>query len=258
MPGYYAQRAEYWSASTFKPERQPDLRAMERWLPPMFEGRRVLEIACGTGWWTQHGARRLGWLATDLNPETMGWLAGSRCRRVCGSPPWTRTRSRERATARSTAASPAAGRAMCRWRGWRAGSTLFHTRLDSGAQVVMLDNGFVRPSSTPITGATPKQHVPASHARRRQRARGAEEFPHPRTGAAATRPARGRAGVGRVRALLDARVPALLSTRGATRSAQSPAAWRSSATSSAGRARASRPRRGCRRRAGRSGSGAAA
>ena len=72
MRDYYAQRAEYYERVYLRPERQPDLRAMERWLPSMFEGRRVLELACGTGWWTQHGARRaLDWLATDLNPETM-------------------------------------------------------------------------------------------------------------------------------------------------------------------------------------------
>ena len=32
----------------------------------------MLEVACGTGWWTPHGARlAASWLATDLNPETL-------------------------------------------------------------------------------------------------------------------------------------------------------------------------------------------
>ena len=97
MRDYYAQRAEYYERVYLQPEREPDLRAMEQWLPSMFEGRRVLEIACGTGWWTQHGARRaLDWLATDLNPGT---------------------------TVPSTARSPVAGGAMYRWDGWQAGST---------------------------------------------------------------------------------------------------------------------------------------
>ena len=57
MRAYYAQRAEAYERVYFKPERQADLRAMEAWLPGPFAGRRVLEVACGTGWWTAHGAR---------------------------------------------------------------------------------------------------------------------------------------------------------------------------------------------------------
>jgi ubiquinone/menaquinone biosynthesis C-methylase UbiE len=57
MRDYYTRRAEHYECVYLQPERQPDLRAMERWLPSMFEGRRVLEVACGTGWWTRQGAR---------------------------------------------------------------------------------------------------------------------------------------------------------------------------------------------------------
>jgi len=72
MAAYYAQRAAYYERVYFKPERQPDLRLMEAWLAEQFVGRQVLEIACGTGWWTPHGAARAAhWRATDLNPETM-------------------------------------------------------------------------------------------------------------------------------------------------------------------------------------------
>ncbi len=72
MREYYARRAAYYERVYFKPERQADLRALEAWLGGPFAGREVLEIACGTGWWTPHGAREArSWLATDLNPETM-------------------------------------------------------------------------------------------------------------------------------------------------------------------------------------------
>ena len=72
MGAYYARRAAGYERIYAKPERQDELRALEAALPALFEGRRVLEIACGTGWWTPHGAQRAAaWLATDLNPETM-------------------------------------------------------------------------------------------------------------------------------------------------------------------------------------------
>mgnify|MGYP000573613290 CR=1 FL=1 len=72
MAAYYAQRAAYYERVYFKPERQTDLRAMEAWIGQPFAGRSVLEVACGTGWWTPHAARDARhWLATDLNPETL-------------------------------------------------------------------------------------------------------------------------------------------------------------------------------------------
>ncbi len=72
MAAYYAARAAEYEAVYAKPERQADLRRLEAWLPGVFAGRRVLEVAAGTGWWTVHGARHATlWLATDLNPETL-------------------------------------------------------------------------------------------------------------------------------------------------------------------------------------------
>jgi demethylmenaquinone methyltransferase/2-methoxy-6-polyprenyl-1,4-benzoquinol methylase len=53
LPGYYAARAAEYDRIYAKPERQRDLRAIEQWLPTVFAGRSVLEIACGTGYWTQ-------------------------------------------------------------------------------------------------------------------------------------------------------------------------------------------------------------
>jgi demethylmenaquinone methyltransferase/2-methoxy-6-polyprenyl-1,4-benzoquinol methylase len=50
---YYAARASEYDDIYRKPERQPDLRQIEKWLPPFLASRKVLEIACGTGYWTQ-------------------------------------------------------------------------------------------------------------------------------------------------------------------------------------------------------------
>lgn len=53
MERYYAERAPEYDRIYLKPERQTDLRAIEAWLPLRFRHARVLEIACGTGYWTQ-------------------------------------------------------------------------------------------------------------------------------------------------------------------------------------------------------------
>jgi demethylmenaquinone methyltransferase/2-methoxy-6-polyprenyl-1,4-benzoquinol methylase len=53
LSDYYAARAREYDRVYEKPERQADLRAIEAWLPAWFAGRRVLELASGTGWWTR-------------------------------------------------------------------------------------------------------------------------------------------------------------------------------------------------------------
>lgn len=69
---YYAARAGEYDEIYHRPDRQADLRALEQWLPPLFAGRQVLEIACGTGYWTEFlapVAARL--LALDCAPQTL-------------------------------------------------------------------------------------------------------------------------------------------------------------------------------------------
>ena len=74
---YYPQRAPEYAEVYAKPERQADLAELKRLLAPLGAGRRVLEIAAGTGYWTQviaPGAASV--TATDLNPETLAVAAG--------------------------------------------------------------------------------------------------------------------------------------------------------------------------------------
>ena len=152
MRDYYARRAAYYERVYFKPERQADLRAMEVWLAGAFAGRHVLEVACGTGWWTPHGARDAAhWLATDLNPETLA-VARSKALPACV----------ELATVDAYTLAEVGDRrfdaafAGCWWShvplqrlaGWL--QTL-HERLEPGARVVFLDNSFVQTSSTPLS-----------------------------------------------------------------------------------------------------------
>jgi demethylmenaquinone methyltransferase/2-methoxy-6-polyprenyl-1,4-benzoquinol methylase len=78
MQRYYADRAPEYDSIYAKPERQADLRLIERWLPEVFRGRRVLEIACGTGYWTQFIAPvATGVVAIDSARETIDIARGA-------------------------------------------------------------------------------------------------------------------------------------------------------------------------------------
>jgi SAM-dependent methyltransferase len=162
MVDYYKRRASYYERVYHKPERQDDLRRIEDWVAQTFRGRSVLEIACGTGWWTPHGARHSRrWLATDLNPETLAIarlkplpegkvhfqiVDAYRLSELDGPPE----------SGKSGRPPFDAGFAGCWWShiplvqldGW---IDTVHQRLAPGARMVVLDNSFVQTSSTPLT-----------------------------------------------------------------------------------------------------------
>ncbi|HKP52680.1 MAG TPA: class I SAM-dependent methyltransferase [Chloroflexia bacterium] len=69
---YYADRAQEYERVYALPERQDDLRALRGLLQELLAGHDVLEVACGTGYWTQpvsETARSI--LATDVNSEVL-------------------------------------------------------------------------------------------------------------------------------------------------------------------------------------------
>ena len=152
MAAYYAQRAAIYERVYFKPERQADLRAMEAWLPAQFSGRRVLEVACGTGWWTLHGARNAkAWLATDLSPETMDMArqkALPACVQLATADAYTLAELERQTFDAAFTGCWWSHVPLARLPAWLA---LLHTRLEPGARVVMLDNSFVQSSNHPIT-----------------------------------------------------------------------------------------------------------
>jgi demethylmenaquinone methyltransferase/2-methoxy-6-polyprenyl-1,4-benzoquinol methylase len=53
MREYYAARAPVYDEVYRRPERQADLDELRRRVTEWFAGRSVLEVACGTGYWTQ-------------------------------------------------------------------------------------------------------------------------------------------------------------------------------------------------------------
>ncbi|MFD1121408.1 class I SAM-dependent methyltransferase [Methylophilus flavus] len=72
IQSYYASRASEYDAVYEKPERQIDLRSIEQWLPSILQGKRILEIACGTGYWTQFIAPEASSIyAIDSAEETL-------------------------------------------------------------------------------------------------------------------------------------------------------------------------------------------
>lgn len=148
---YDARRAASYERIYAKPERQAELRALQAWLPGVFAGRRVLEIACGTGWWTPHGARQAAsWLATDLNAQTLAIARDKTmppCVRLAELDAW---RLEALGAQRFDAAFAGfwwSHVERARLPGWLA---TLHARLQPGARVVFIDNRFVPGSSTPI------------------------------------------------------------------------------------------------------------
>jgi SAM-dependent methyltransferase len=152
MLDYYRRRADSYERIYAKPERQADLRAIEASLPAVLAGRDVLEVACGTCWWTAHAARDAKrWLATDLNPEAMEIArrkALPACVELAAVDAWT--------LAEIDADRRFDGAFHGFWwshvpRGRLAGwHDTLHARLLPGARVVALDNRYVDGSSTPI------------------------------------------------------------------------------------------------------------
>jgi SAM-dependent methyltransferase len=76
LADYYADRAAEYDEVYRKPERQDDIARLKQLLPPLVAGKRVLEIAAGTGYWTQVLAGTAAEImATDLNAETIAIAA---------------------------------------------------------------------------------------------------------------------------------------------------------------------------------------
>jgi SAM-dependent methyltransferase len=72
LPRYYAAIAHDYDRVYGKPERQVDLKEMHGRVAELLRGHKVLEIACGTGYWTEKFAPVAASVkAIDINPEML-------------------------------------------------------------------------------------------------------------------------------------------------------------------------------------------
>ena len=72
MRHYYSRRAQEYEKIYDKPERRHELEWLRERVPRVFKGRTVLEVACGTGYWTQFIARAAKKVhACDINDSVL-------------------------------------------------------------------------------------------------------------------------------------------------------------------------------------------
>lgn len=151
MVSYYAQRAREYERVYAKPERQADLRQLRGFIAGAFAGEDVLEISCGTGYWTEVMARTARSItACDISSEVLDIARGK---------DWQSAQVEfHQADSYDLPKFSRLFTGMFSGFWWshvpkrRLGSFLegAHSRLGSGARVVFVDNRYVEGSSTPI------------------------------------------------------------------------------------------------------------
>lgn len=149
---YYSARAHEYEQVYAKPERQDDLRHLHELVPAFAAGRRVLEVACGTGYWTRDLATRAASVtASDLSPEV---LALARARQPAGDPV-------QFVRADAYALGEVAGAFDAAFVGFWVSHVLrrdlrrfldgLHRRLSPGSLAMLIDSRYVEGSNWPVT-----------------------------------------------------------------------------------------------------------
>jgi ubiquinone/menaquinone biosynthesis C-methylase UbiE len=152
MREYYAKRASEYERIYDKPERQGELAWLRERIPQIFRGRTVLEVACGTGYWTQYLARTAKHVqACDINDSVL---------EIAREKPIARGRATFfKADAITLQGVPADCDAAFAGFWWshvkKSELALFvkelSLKLEPGAVVAILDNSYAEGSSTPIS-----------------------------------------------------------------------------------------------------------
>ena len=151
---YYTQRAQEYDQVYEKPERQSDLSRLRLWLRDALAGHLILEIACGTGYWTEAVAPAAAAIkATDASSEVL-----ELARHKPYPPDRVQFAVADAYVLDCVDGAFTAGLAAFWWshvprerqEGFLRG---FHRRLGVGAVVVLMDNRYVEGSSTAISRA---------------------------------------------------------------------------------------------------------
>lgn len=149
MEQYYARRAQEYERIYQRPERQSDLQALRATIEDALAGRDVLDIACGTGYFSACAARRARSLqGIDANEETLEW---ARAKAI----PNASFRVGD-AYELGRPARPYSGALCTFW--WshipkdriEAFLRNVHEQLEPGAAVLFADNTYVEGNSTPL------------------------------------------------------------------------------------------------------------
>lgn len=152
LESYYARRAREYETIYDKPERQAELEWLKRRIPEILRGRTVLEVACGTGYWTPFIASEAKVVyACDINDAVL---------EIAREKPIARGKAHFfKANAVTLEGVPAGCNAAFAGFWWshvkRSEVTKFvaklSAKLEPGATVAILDNLYVEGSSTPVS-----------------------------------------------------------------------------------------------------------
>lgn len=153
MRDYYRRRACEYEQTYARPERQTDLAVLHAHVAKRFANRRVLDVACGTGYWSASAAREAKSLTgVDANETALAWARDKRLQTSSGAAQFFE--------GDAYGLDESLGRFDAAFVGFfwshvphdRLARFIdgLHARLASGARVLILDNVYVEGSSTPI------------------------------------------------------------------------------------------------------------
>ena len=151
MKDYYKERAPVYDRVYAYPERQDDLRFLEEYVSDQFEGKDVIEIAAGTGYWTQFISQYAkSILATDATIEALSQIE-VRDLKCAVETRVADAYSMENIKGGFDGAFAGLWFSHIPVERRREWLTVLHSHLDSGAKVLLLDNSRTQCERLPLS-----------------------------------------------------------------------------------------------------------